>query len=412
MLSKLRLRLTLWFVSLSILLYLILSILFILVFNHLLTDLLNEEVKGLLREIRPAIIYHNNKPTLTTWANVAKSSNLNLLATIQLYTPQGVLFEEYGPRGVKGLSKGIINLPNKNHQLSLLSFYRILEINNTCVGYLQIQLPTKSRDDALNRLTWTIIIIAPFLFAGLGVAGYFFSGTAIKPTEQSFLVLRQFMADAGHELTTPITVMQASIETLEKNDLLKHLSPEIIPVMLRSIVRMSDLARDLMLLAKMETPYLVLEMKSINLADIMKLISEEFKESFELKSIDFKQSINSDKAILAHEESIRALISNLLQNALRYTDSNGKVSISLNEKANHLILIVEDSGIGIPHENLPYIFNRFYRVDKSRSRAGGGSGLGLAIVKAIVEAHNGTIKVESTINVGTTFTVSFPVVII
>ncbi len=410
MLYKLRLRLTLWFVSLSILLYLILSILFILVFNHLLTDLLNEELRGLLREIRPSIVYIDNKPTLKTWASVAKSFSVKLLATIQLYGADGKLLEEYGPSGAKGLYKGVINFRPKQDLPSILSYYRDLEINDKYCGFLQIQLSTKTRDDALNRLTWTIAIIAPFLLAGLGITGYFFSATAIEPTEKSFQVLRQFMADAGHELTTPLTVIQASIETIENGQSTNNMDPEIISVMLRSITRMSDLARDLMLLAKMEIPQLVLEMKPVSLANVLKIIYLDFKESFEQKRINFNLTINTEKSILAHEESIRALINNLLQNALRYTDNGGSVSLSLEEKNNHIILKVKDTGIGIPKENIPYIFNRFYRVEKSRSRAQGGSGLGLAIVKAVCEAHNALIKVDSDINIGTTFTVSFAII--
>lgn len=408
MIYKLRLRLTLWFVSLSILLYLFLSVLFVFVFNSLFTSVLNEEVRGLAREIRPSIVYNGSIPTLKLWAKAGQTSPLHLLAAIQLYSSDGRLLEAYGPSGIKGLYQGIINVQTGDRKVRVLSYYRMLCPVNVCVGYLQIQLPTKSHDDALSQLVWTIAISAPFLLAGLGVTGYFFSGAAIQPTENSFLVLRQFMADAGHELTTPITVIQASIETLEKNNYLQEVAPDIIPVMMRSITRMSDLARDLMLLAKMETPQLIFPLEPLCLSELIELICEEFKESFASKNINFVVEIVANKFILAHEESVRALISNLLQNALRYTDFGGTVKVSLNDKNNILTLIVEDTGIGIPKESLPYIFNRFYRVEKSRSRIGGGSGLGLAIVKAVVEAHKGHIKVDSQLSKGSSFIIQFP----
>lgn len=111
---------------------------------------------------------------------------------------------------------------------------------------------------------------------------------------------------------------------------------------------------------------------------------------------------------MVDKQAVTQLLSNLLENALRYTEPGGRVTVSLKKRASHVLIHVADNGIGIPEGSLSHIFDRFYRVDTSRSRDSGGSGLGLSIVKAIAEAHGGGVEVKSTFGSGTEFTVSLP----
>ena len=125
------------------------------------------------------------------------------------------------------------------------------------------------------------------------------------------------------------------------------------------------------------------------------------------KNVDFIAEEMPPVTIMAHADSIRPLLCNLIENALRYTEQ-GSVTVSLEDKGSHVNFVVQDTGIGIPSESLHRIFERFYRVDKSRSRLVGGSGLGLSIAKAIVDAHKGSINAESTVGKGTRITVTLP----
>jgi len=126
------------------------------------------------------------------------------------------------------------------------------------------------------------------------------------------------------------------------------------------------------------------------------------------KSVDLKSEIEPDVSIAADETKIRQAVENLLSNALRYTDSGGTVTLSLARSDGTAVIKVSDTGIGISEQDLPYIFERFYRTDKSRTRSSGGLGIGLAITRAIVEAHGGNVRAESREGKGSTFTITLP----
>jgi two-component system OmpR family sensor kinase len=260
----------------------------------------------------------------------------------------------------------------------------------------------------MQQLLGTLVLLAPFLVAALGISGYLFAGQALGPTKASLGVLRRFVADAGHEFTTPVAVILASLETLEQKLPKNGPESEILSVIARATERMASLAKDLVFLARMESPH-TQSLSRVKVNEVIVAVVEEFlplatEKNVKLIAQDIQQSY-----IMGHEESVRTLVSNLIKNAITYTESGGTVSVSLEKLGSQIQIIVDDTGIGIPAESLSRIFERFYRVDKSRSRSGGGSGLGLAIVKAIVDGHNGSIKVESFPVRGTRFTVTLPV---
>ncbi len=126
------------------------------------------------------------------------------------------------------------------------------------------------------------------------------------------------------------------------------------------------------------------------------------------KDIVFNTEIDSNSIVSGDDKLLRRVLINVIENAIKYTTDNGDVDVELNQSANQCKIIVKDSGIGIPKEQIPYIFDRFYRVDKARARDTGGSGLGLSIVQSIVRLHKGEIYVESVIDEGTKFTINLP----
>ncbi|MDF2699196.1 MAG: hypothetical protein K0Q49_752 [Haloplasmataceae bacterium] len=218
-------------------------------------------------------------------------------------------------------------------------------------------------------------------------------------------IRKQLTADVTHELRTPLTILQTHIEAmidgvLETNEAqLKSIQVEII--------RLTKMVADLDKLSRYDKQDIVLNKENVNLKDIIKNVVNIFQIEFQKKSVDLTYE-TSDIEILVDKDKISQVLINLLSNALKYTDSGGKVTIVVNDDHKYVVIKINDTGIGIDEKDLPYIFERFYRVDKSRNRATGGSGIGLTIVKSIVLAHNGNIEAKSEIGKGSEIMIELP----
>lgn len=409
MFRNLRWRLTMWFIALSTVVYALAVILGYFLFRGSLLSLIDEEVNTLVAEIEPAIILVDSKPNLSRWAKDAKNTPFKFLPTIQLFDNQRNLLETHGPPGLEhlyGPDIKEIDQPEPQHDVRLFS--TPIRENNKLAGFLQIQLSLRSLDHAVNQYMYTMGLLTPFLVVASGFAGYFFSGMAAKPLEESFDLLRRFMNDAGHELSTPISIIQANAEAMEL-DLpeMESTSPVAnkLAIISRSTERMGRLVSDLMLLAKMESPQIKSRQTQLQLDVVAKNVLEEFDELFKNKGISLVHDHLSPIQLVGDSDALKRLLTNLLQNAMRYTDKGGSVTVKVEPAGRFAKLSVSDTGIGIPPESVPKIFDRFYRVDKSRSRAAGGVGLGLSIVRAIVDAHKGKVEVTSEVDKGTTFNI-------
>ncbi|HEY9681324.1 MAG TPA: HAMP domain-containing sensor histidine kinase [Oculatellaceae cyanobacterium] len=412
MFHSLRLRLTLWFIVLSAIVYSAAGVGGYFQFKTGLTGLVDEEIESLVSEILPAIEVTDKGPSLSRWASTSKTVPFKFLPTIQLFNRDKQLVEEHGPPGLPQLFKeDLREIDNDVHPVRIFS--TPLQLNKKIQGYLQIQLSLRSIDRAANQFAQTLAVVAPFLLLSLGVAGYIFSGKATQPIEESFQVLRRFMNDAGHELSTPISIIQANAEAMEldlpppESESNQTLANKL-AIIERSTDRMGTLVQDLMLLSRMESPQVANRRSSIQLDNLAKQVLEEFDELFKSKGIELKLTVAQMVSLTADGDQLKRLMTNLLQNAYRYTDTGGSVHVTVDTFGRYARLVITDSGIGIPSESVPKIFDRFYRVDKSRSRAAGGVGLGLSIVRAIVESHKGKIDVTSEENKGTSFTILLP----
>ena len=216
---------------------------------------------------------------------------------------------------------------------------------------------------------------------------------------------KEFVANVSHELKTPITSIRGYSETLldSSDDIDKETAKKFLGVINEEAERMSRLVSDLLKLSKMD---LKNDSENRTNFDVVKLARqcvdkiyiEADKKHQEL--VLFNDSGESIKAF-ANEGDIEQVILNILSNAIKYTPENGKIGIKIEKGLDGAEIIVKDNGIGIPKEDLPRVFERFYRVDKARSRDMGGTGLGLAIAKTMVESNGGTITIESEQNVGT-----------
>ncbi|MBA4312945.1 MAG: hypothetical protein C0417_09975 [Chlorobiaceae bacterium] len=230
----------------------------------------------------------------------------------------------------------------------------------------------------------------------------------ISRLDVSFQQMKQFSADASHELKTPLAVMRAQLENgMKSNANLTELR-DTIAECLDETLRMSNIVESLLLLAKNDAGQPIIKSEIINLKDLIEQTFEESKMLASQNSILVSLTNIEDATISGDVDRLRQMLLNLIDNAIKYNHPNGKIEIGLWKENNRAKIIITDNGIGIPEEDIVRIFDRFYRVDKARSRERGGTGLGLAISKAIVEAHSGCVYVRSTPKKGTEFTVIIP----
>lgn len=222
---------------------------------------------------------------------------------------------------------------------------------------------------------------------------------------------QDFVANVSHELRTPLSIMQGYTEALidgmagSEEDRRKYLSN-----IHDEILRLRRLVAELLDLKKIKTGRVEMNMKEISLADIIQRVTEKFNPLAEEKKV----KINTDIPIMlprvrVDPDRMEQVLINLLDNALRATPSGGEIKVIMKEQKEMILVSISDTGPGIPTEELPLIWDRFYKVDKSRTRSGGGTGLGLAIVREIIEAHGGSTQVKSHPGKGSIFSFSVPI---
>lgn len=230
----------------------------------------------------------------------------------------------------------------------------------------------------------------------------------IERLEKSFKQIKQFTADASHELKTPLTILKGEMEiALRGKGDPEHLK-DALKSSLEEIDRMNYIVRNLLDLAKMDMEREALPKEMVSLD---RVLTERF-EHFMRPALDsgVHLAILRNKPAVVRGDSVRLgqLLFNLIDNAVKYTPHGGRVDLSLDEEGGKAVVRVKDTGVGISDEDLPYIFDRFYRVDKARTRDVGGAGLGLSICKEIAESHGGSLEAESVAGKGTTFTATLP----
>lgn len=230
----------------------------------------------------------------------------------------------------------------------------------------------------------------------------------IEKLENSFKRQKQFTHDASHELRTPIAVIQTQAESVLNGTATKDEYKKALQVILEESKHMSKLVHNLLFLARSDANAEKLNMETLNLSELIEGIVNEVAPIAENNGLMLKIIKSEPSYIRGDQTRIIQLFYNLIDNAIKYTPSGGKVEISIENYGKFIKTSVKDTGVGIPEEHLPHIFERFYRVDRARAKKSGGSGLGLSICKWIVNAHLGKIEVESREGKGTTFTVWLP----
>lgn len=217
---------------------------------------------------------------------------------------------------------------------------------------------------------------------------------------------KEFIGDVSHELKTPIFAIQGYLHTLIDGGLEdEKINKSYLYKASKNLDRLNKIVEDLDVINKFETNTLILDITKFDIVELVKDVFESLEMQADLKDIElkFKDSHSGAKFVKADKERIRQVLVNLLSNSIKYGKEKGLTLVGIYDMDVNYLVEVTDNGIGIAEENLDRLFERFYRVDKSRSREMGGTGLGLAIVKHIIEAHKQVINVRSTVDVGSTF---------
>ncbi len=277
-------------------------------------------------------------------------------------------------------------------------------------GYLQVAQSFNRLDDYMSSLHLILIFGVPLAMLLIGGTSWWLSGLAMQPIYQSYQQIQQFTADAAHELRTPLAVTRIAVESALDVEVIEPETRNNLEIAQRQVRHLTRLSEDLLWLSRLEAKQLPVQFQPCCLNDLVSDLEEELAPLAIANSIDLRLEIlvNRQIYVIGDSDRLYRSIANLIHNAIQYTPADGIVTIRLEYSDRHAIVTIQDNGIGIAKADLPHIFDRFYRVQADRSRNTGGTGLGLAIVRAIVQAHHGSIQVDSQLDLGSKFTVTLP----
>jgi heavy metal sensor kinase len=371
-------------------------------------------------------------------------------------SPQGINItvpDELISQAIAGASSFATVQTAEGERLRLLA----VPINVSIVGpppgiqpaALVIAHSTRQIDQALAGLVHTLIIAVPLALALAAGGGIFLARRALEPVdkisqtaqeieesdlsrrinvntkdelgrlaatlnemigrlERAFQRQKQFTSDASHELRAPLAVIEAESTLALQKERPSSDYQQSLEIISQESRQMSSLIDQLLTLARADAGKEQWNFTEVNLGKLVSNLSTDVEVLCQEKGLSFQLGQTQDLVVKGDEARLRELFMNLLNNAIRYTPSPGTVSVSFRSEGQMAVVAITDTGVGIPAEDIPFIFERFYRVDKARSRAEAGSGLGLAISRHIAEAHGGKIEVESQVGAGSTFSVWLP----
>ena len=282
--------------------------------------------------------------------------------------------------------------------------------NDRIIGVVYLGKDISALYRGATKYAYFLLILSFIALIVAGILGYYLSGCVIRPMQNAYEKQRQFTADASHELRTPLSVIMSSADLLYNDPSIE--SPflkQVIADVKDEVKKMSKLVGDLLVIARNDNHAEKLHLQDFDLSSSLQQVVRNMQPVADKKHIEIQDKVPDGIVCHGDEQKIKQLILILVDNAVKYTQEYGCVKVSAKVLKNKKIRFsVEDNGIGLSTEDKAKVFERFYRVDKARSRAMGGTGLGLAIAKDIIDGHKGFIYVESQLGQGTTFTVELP----
>jgi signal transduction histidine kinase len=280
--------------------------------------------------------------------------------------------------------------------------------NRHLIGYVRASQSLEEIDETFQKLDWGLGggVVMALVLSGIG--GVLLTRQAMQPIEQSFQRLKQFTADASHELRSPLMAVKSNAAVaLKYPEGMRETDIEKFKAIASATNQMARLTEDLLFLARTDkVPSQNWE--TLNLTVILENLVQLYKLPAEVKQINIKTQVNENLYLLGDSVQLTRLFTNLIENALHYTPSEGVVEIKTSRVGIYIYVNVQDTGVGIAPEHIQQVFERFWQVDRSRSYSAGGSGLGLAIAQTIAQKYGGAIAVTSKLGVGSCFTVKLP----
>ena len=272
-----------------------------------------------------------------------------------------------------------------------------------------VQAAIESRDIVVARaakiFSGRVFDLTAAPMPGGGVVAVMHDQTEIERVEKT---RRDFIANVSHELRTPLTSIQGYAETVLEHEQLTDTTREFVEIIRKNAMRMARLTEDLLVLARVESGERNFKLQSATPQELLEEAVQTFQEIADSRGIELAVMNTATASVLVDRDAIHQVFGNLVDNAMKYGEEGRKILVGACETEDGVQFYVRDFGAGISSEHLPRLFERFYRVDKARSRESGGTGLGLAIAKHVVRAHGGAINAESELNHGSTFYFTLP----
>ncbi|MFO1445043.1 HAMP domain-containing histidine kinase [Bacillus sp. Bva_UNVM-123] len=319
------------------------------------------------------------------------------IGTIEAFYPLGMVDEEFV--FLETIKRYIIVAVGLTIVLSLL--FSILFSKKLTSGFNRLSQAVKE----IQNHNLNVRVPVENLSEEMKLLGTSFNNLAESLSREE-LLRKQFTGDLAHELRTPLATLRSQIEAYQ--DGVWEPTQKRLQQSHDELMRLVRLVNELEKLLSAENPQIQLHKTEIETGKILALIENQFKPSFNKRGVKLNiKKTDKEYYLCADHDRLIQILTNIIQNALNYTPSGKSVTVSIKEMEHYVGFIIKDEGIGIAKEDLPFIFHRFYRGDKSRARKTGGIGIGLSIVKALVDAHDAIIKIDSTQNAGTTVSILF-----
>lgn len=458
-LRSIRLRLTLWYILLLASILAAFSAGIYLTLRHNLYANLNDSIEVRTDDLLAIVRFDGNQPTLA--GEVPTQSQDEGEQFIRVFNASGEVTFDTGAAAAEvpvdqnalraaGAGRTVIHSVEAKHETFRIRLVPIRR-NGQVSGVLEV---ARSEDDVASTLQTLLLILGisyPATLALASFGGMFLAGRALSPIDrltrlarrlsaedlsqrlnlelpddevgrlartfdemlarldETFRRQRQFTADASHELRTPLTAIKGQVEVTLSRQRSLAAYQEVLQTVNEEVDRLIRLVGSLLTLARADAGQIPLALESVDLGALVRDVVEQVRPLAAERTVELSVASGPAVTLQADEDLLLQLLLNLLDNALKYTPASGSVTVAWKTKGGQAELSVHDTGPGIASEHLPHVFERFYRVDKARSRSEGGVGLGLSICKWIAEAHGGTISIASESGQGTACTVRLPV---
>lgn len=288
--------------------------------------------------------------------------------------------------------------------------YRYREVRPHLPEYMLLVPRPPLQEELQKDLVYSLLLVNGLLLLVAGAASYFLAHITLEPLKEAFERQRQFLGDASHELRTPLSVLRMDLENELADSSAAGKTKERANSNLEEVERMSKLVEDLLILSRLDEDHTTsTKHTTVDVLAMVRHTAERLEPLAHRNKVTFAlPEETAPITITTHEDLLLRSLTNVVKNAIIYNKIGGKVTLSVQQTQRAVQIVIADTGIGISKDDLSKIFDRFYRVDKSRSRASGGSGLGLSIVKTSLDKIGGSINIQSELGKGTIIIITLP----